>query len=39
MTSVEHLEDAVEAMEIGFSESDIEYLEAPYEPQPIIGHE
>jgi aryl-alcohol dehydrogenase-like predicted oxidoreductase len=38
-TSVEHLEDAVEAVEIDLSESDIEYLEAPYEPGPILGHE
>ncbi|AWB27698.1 aldo/keto reductase [Halococcoides cellulosivorans] len=38
-TSVEHLEDAVEALEIDLSDSDIEYLEAPYEPQPIVGHE
>ncbi|QGN05911.1 aldo/keto reductase [Halorhabdus sp. CBA1104] len=38
-TSVEHLEDAVEAMEIDLTESDVEYLEEPYEPQPIIGHE
>lgn len=31
-TSVEHLEDAVEAVELGLSESDVEYLEEPYEP-------
>jgi len=36
-TSVEHLEDAVEALEIDLSASDIAYLEDPYEPQPIIG--
>jgi aryl-alcohol dehydrogenase-like predicted oxidoreductase len=36
-TSVEHLEDAVEALEIDLSASDIAYLEEPYEPQPIIG--
>nr|WP_264475126.1 aldo/keto reductase [Salinirubrum litoreum] len=38
-TSVEHLEEAVEAVEIDLADSDIDYLEAPYEPQPIIGHE
>ena len=38
-TSVEHLEDAVEAVEIDLPESDIEYLEDPYEPGPILGHE
>ena len=38
-TSVEHLEDAVEATEIDLSESDIEYLEEPYEPMAVLGHE
>ncbi len=38
-SSVEHLEAAVEATEIDLSESEIEYLEAPYEPVPISGHE
>jgi len=31
-TSVEHLEDAVEALEVSLSDSDLEYLEEPYEP-------
>jgi aryl-alcohol dehydrogenase-like predicted oxidoreductase len=38
-TSVKHLEEAVEALEIDLSNSDIAYLEEPYEPQPVIGHE
>ncbi|GGN21440.1 aldo/keto reductase [Halarchaeum nitratireducens] len=38
-TSVEHLEDAVEATEIDLSDSDVEYIEEPYEPLPIAGHE
>jgi len=38
-SSIEHLEDAVEATEIALSDSEIEYLEAPYEPVPISGHE
>ena len=38
-TSVKHLEDAVEALEIDLLDSDIEYLEEPYEPVPIEGHE
>ena len=37
-TSIEHLEQAVEALDIDLSDSDIEYLEEPYEPQPVIGH-
>ena len=38
-TSVEHLEQAVEALEIDLSESDQAYLEEPYEPVEIYGHE
>jgi len=38
-TSVEHLEEAVEALDISLSDSDIEYLEAPYEPVSVSGHE
>ncbi|WP_436927515.1 aldo/keto reductase [Halosimplex amylolyticum] len=39
VSSIEHLESAVEAVDIYLSESDIEYLEEPYEPKSIIGHE
>ncbi|WP_232688239.1 aldo/keto reductase [Halobacterium zhouii] len=38
-TSVEHLEDAVEALDIDLSDSDIEYLEEPYQPVPVSGHD
>ncbi|WP_408959056.1 aldo/keto reductase [Natrinema sp. 74] len=38
-TSVDHLEDAVEALEIDLSESEMEYLEEPYEPVPVSGHQ
>ncbi|MFC7072076.1 aldo/keto reductase [Halovenus rubra] len=38
-TSVEHLEAAVEALDISLSESDIDWLEAPYETVPVSGHE
>ncbi|WP_136715996.1 aldo/keto reductase [Halorientalis salina] len=38
-TSVEHLEEAVEALDIDLAESDVEYLEEPYEPVPVSGHE
>ncbi|MFB6157389.1 MAG: aldo/keto reductase [Haloferacaceae archaeon] len=37
-TSVEHLEDAAEAVEIDLSDSDLEWLEEPYEPVPVSGH-
>ncbi|MCY4729025.1 aldo/keto reductase [Natronomonas gomsonensis] len=38
-SKIQHLEDAVEALEIDLSASDIAYLEEPYEPVPISGHE
>jgi aryl-alcohol dehydrogenase-like predicted oxidoreductase len=38
-TSVDHLEDAVEALDISLSDSDVEYLEEPYEPVPVLGHD
>ncbi len=38
-TSVEHLEQAVEALEIDLSDSDLEYLEEPYEPVRVSGHD
>ncbi len=38
-TSVEHLEEAVEALEISLSGSDIDWLEEPYEPVPVSGHD
>jgi aryl-alcohol dehydrogenase-like predicted oxidoreductase len=39
VSSVEHLEDAVEALDIDLSSSDLEYLEEPYEPSQITGHD
>lgn len=38
-SSIEHLEAAVEALEIELSDEEIAYLEAPYEPVRISGHE
>ncbi len=38
-TSIEHLEEAVEALDISLSESDQEWLEEPYEPVRVSGHE
>lgn len=38
-TSIEHLEEAVEAPDIDLSETDQGYLEEPYEPVPVSGHE
>jgi aryl-alcohol dehydrogenase-like predicted oxidoreductase len=39
VSSIDHLEEAVEAVDISLSDSDKEYIEAPYEPVPIVGHE
>jgi aryl-alcohol dehydrogenase-like predicted oxidoreductase len=38
-TSIEHLEDAVEALDIKLSSSDMDYLEEPYQPVRVSGHE
>lgn len=38
-TNVEHLEDAVEAIDIDLSDSDIEYLEEPYQTVEVFRHE
>jgi len=39
VSSVDHLEDAVEALDVSLSESDRAYIEEPYEPVPITGHD
>ena len=38
-TSVEHLEQAVEALDVDLSDSELASLEEPYEPVPVSGHE
>lgn len=38
-TSVEHLEEAVAALNISLSDSDVAYLEEPYHPHPVSGHQ
>ena len=37
-TKMHHLEQAVAAVDISLSETEIEYLEALYQPHPILGH-
>jgi len=39
VSSVEHLEDAVRALDVSLSESDCAYIEEPYEPVEVSGHE
>jgi aryl-alcohol dehydrogenase (NADP+) len=38
-TKVEHVEDAVAALNVKLSTGDMERLEAKYKPHPILGHE
>ncbi len=38
-TSVEHLEDAVAAVELDLPDSEVAYLEEPYRPSRVYGHE
>lgn len=38
MTSIEHLEEAVAAIDISLDDGDVDYLEEPYEPKPVTGH-
>jgi aryl-alcohol dehydrogenase-like predicted oxidoreductase len=38
-TSIEHLEAAVVALDIDLAADDVEWLEAPYEPVGVSGHE
>ncbi len=37
-TKMAHLEDAVAALEIQLTPAEIERLEAPYQPHPVLGH-
>jgi aryl-alcohol dehydrogenase-like predicted oxidoreductase len=37
--TVEHVEEAVEATEVDLADSDLAYLEEPYEPTWVSGHE
>jgi aryl-alcohol dehydrogenase (NADP+) len=38
-SKMNHLEEAVAALEIKLGEEDVKALEAPYKPHPILGHE
>jgi beta-glucosidase/6-phospho-beta-glucosidase/beta-galactosidase len=37
-TKISHLEDAVGALEVRLSPEEVSYLEEPYVPHPIVGH-
>ena len=38
-TREEHIEDAVESLAIELTDGEIEKLEKPYRPHPILGHD
>ena len=38
-TKISHLEDAVGALSVKLTEEEVAYLEAPYVPHPIVGHQ
>ena len=38
VTRIEHLEQAVEAIEIDLSEEEVDYLEEMYQPRELVGH-
>src|SRR5258705_5209355 len=38
-TKVSHLEDAVGALSVKLTQEDVAYLEEPYVPHPIVGHQ
>jgi 1-deoxyxylulose-5-phosphate synthase len=37
-TKLQHVEDAIAAVDVTLSESEVMRLEAPYRPHPILGH-
>jgi aryl-alcohol dehydrogenase (NADP+) len=37
-TKMEHLDQAIAALEIKLSEAEIKQLEEPYKPHPVLGH-
>jgi aryl-alcohol dehydrogenase-like predicted oxidoreductase len=38
VTKAQHVEEAVESLEVSLDSDDIRRLEAPYKPHPVIGH-
>lgn len=37
-TKMEHLDQAIAALEIELSEDEVQRLEEPYRPHPVLGH-
>jgi aryl-alcohol dehydrogenase-like predicted oxidoreductase len=38
-TKITHLEDAVSALSVKVTQEEVAYLEEPYVPHPIVGHQ
>jgi aryl-alcohol dehydrogenase-like predicted oxidoreductase len=38
-TKITHLEDAVGALSVKLTQEEVAYLEEPYVPHPIVGHQ
>ncbi|HEY0603785.1 MAG TPA: aldo/keto reductase [Herpetosiphonaceae bacterium] len=38
-TKLSHLNDAVGALAVQLTQEEVDYLEAPYVPHPIVGHQ
>ena len=38
-TKISHLEDAVSTLSVGLTEEEVGYLEAPYVPHAVVGHQ
>ena len=38
-TKITHLENAVGALSVALAEDEVNYLEEPYAPHPIVGHQ
>ena len=38
-TKISHLEDAIGALSVKLTQEEVVYLEAPYVPHPIVGHQ
>ena len=37
-SKMQHLEDAVKALEVKLSDEELKALAEPYEPHPVLGH-
>jgi 1-deoxyxylulose-5-phosphate synthase len=37
-TKLDHLQDAIAAVDVTLTENEIRRLEQPYQPHPVLGH-